>query len=57
MHFSKIPKNFLFLFFGRWLVLAIILLLVFLGDTWKDGGAVDLRREVKGLTWGVGWEG
>ena len=24
---------------------------MFLGSTWKDGGAVDMKRELKGLTW------
>ena len=30
--------------------------LVFLGDTWKDGVGVDMKSELKpkGLTWGVG---
>ena len=28
--------------------------LVYLGDTWKDGGAMDIRRELEGLTLGVG---
>ena len=29
-------------------------LLVFLGDTWKDGVGVDMRRELQGLTWSLG---
>ena len=32
----------------------LVYVLVFLGDTWEDGGAMDMRRGLKGLTWGVG---
>ena len=31
--------------------------LVFVCGTWKDWGAMDMRRELKVLTWGVGWMG
>ena len=36
--------------------LILVYVLVFLGDRWNvEGlGAMDMRKELKGLTWGVG---
>ena len=38
-----------------WHFIWLGVIIVCLGDTSKDGGAMDMKRESKGLTWGVGW--
>ena len=57
-HFWFFHINFT-LFWDRYLcklfIYDLVYVLVFLGDTWKDGGTI--KRELKGLAFGVVWEG